>query len=89
MASIPLSSKDISRLGREIYDREIRKKVERKHHGTFLAIDIETGDYELGEDMFTAGERLRQRHPGSLSYLMRVGYRAAIKLGPRFKLKRR
>jgi len=89
MASIPLTSKEISRLGRKIYDREIRKKVERNHRGKFLVIDVETGDYELDEDMVAAGERLRERHPGSLSYLMRIGHRAAIKLGPRIKLKRR
>src|SRR4249920_172111 len=79
MASIPWTSKEISRRGRKLYDREISKKVERNHRGKFLVIDVETGDYELDEDMVAAGERLRERRPDSLSYLVRIGHRAAIK----------
>jgi hypothetical protein len=88
MAQAHLTSKDIIRIGQQIYDRDLRKKLEKQHRGKFVFIDIETGDYEFDKDQVAAGERLRQRHPGSLLYMARIGYPAAIKLGPRFRLKR-
>ena len=36
---------EIVRRGEEIYEREIRARVEPDHRGEFLAIDVETGDY--------------------------------------------
>jgi hypothetical protein len=89
MASAHLSTKVIARLGREIYDREIRKKVEKKHHGKFLVIEVDSHDYEIDEDAVAANERLRQRHPDSLFYMLRIGHRGAFKLGTRFRLPRR
>jgi len=89
MASIHRSTKDIAQLGQRIYDREIRPKVEKTHHGKYLAIDVDSGDYEIADEMFAAGENLRRRHPDSLSYLMRIGYRAAVNLRSRIKLKRK
>jgi hypothetical protein len=89
MASAQLSTKEAARIGRRIYDREIREKVETKHRGKFLFVDIDTGDYEFDADQVAAGERLRERHPDSLLYMVRIGYPTAVKFGPRLKLKRR
>lgn len=88
MATAPLSSKDVVRIGKEIYEREIRHKVEKQHRGKFLFVDVESGDYEFDEDQVAAGERLRIRHPDSLFYLVRIGSPTAIKFGPRLKLER-
>ena len=37
----------IAARGEEIYYHQLRKKVESKHKGKFLTIDIETGAYEM------------------------------------------
>jgi hypothetical protein len=89
MASARLSSSELSRRGQEIYDREIRKKVEKKHHGKFLVIEVDSHDYEIDQDPVAANERLRQRHPDSLFYMVRIGHRSAFKLGTRFRVSRR
>jgi hypothetical protein len=88
MASARLTSSELSRRGQEIYDREIRKKVEKKHHGKFLVVEVDSHDYEIDQDPVAANQRLRQRHPGALSYMVRIGYRAAFKLGTRFRVPR-
>jgi hypothetical protein len=67
--------------GEEIYAREIRDKVEADHRGKFLAIDVLTGSYELGEDDLTACRRLLAHHPDAKIYGLRVGYPAAYRIG--------
>ncbi len=43
-----------------MYERQIRDKVELKHKGKFLVIDIETGKYEIDDDDLAATKRLLQ-----------------------------
>lgn len=44
----PRYSKDeFARRGDEIYKRDIRAQVEQGNEGKFVAIDIETGAYEI------------------------------------------
>jgi hypothetical protein len=44
------SAEELAQRGQEIYERDIRAKVEADHFGKVVAIDVRTGDYELGED---------------------------------------
>ncbi|MGH3089492.1 MAG: hypothetical protein ACRDSJ_19550 [Rubrobacteraceae bacterium] len=44
------TAEEIARRGREIYERDIRRKVEAEHTGEFLVIDVTTDDYELSAD---------------------------------------
>ncbi|MBA2376322.1 MAG: hypothetical protein M3494_03840 [Actinomycetota bacterium] len=72
---------EVVRRGREIYEREIRAKVEPEHEGRFLAVDITDGSYEVGEsDVEVSGAALG-KNPKAVLYLMRVGHPAAYRLG--------
>ena len=73
---------EIARLGKEIYERDIRSKLEDSHHGEYVAIDVETGDWTIAHTDGEALERLRGRRPGVVDVLMeRVGYRALHSFG--------
>ena len=73
---------EIARLGKEIYQRDIRPKVEYGHPGEYVAIDVETGDWTIADTDWEALERLRARRPGAVDVLMeRVGYRALHSFG--------
>ena len=65
---------EIARLGKEIYQRDIRGQVEDAHHGKVIAIDVDSGKYALGQNAIAASESLREQHPGAQVWLMRVGY---------------
>ena len=39
-----LSRDEIARLGKDIYERDIRPKVEVDHHGEVVAIDVDRAD---------------------------------------------
>ena len=70
------------RLGKEIYERDIRPQVEADHFGEYVAIDVETGDWAVADTAIAAMERLRALRPKAVDVLMeRVGYRALRSFG--------
>jgi hypothetical protein len=89
-ATLPRYSKEeTARRGQEIYDKDIRSVVEAAHQGEFVAIDIETGAYELNKDDYAATENLLARQPDAQIWLVRVGHAAAYRIGgPRSIAKR-
>ena len=77
------SSEEIRRRGTELYQRGIRSQVESLENvGKLVSIDIETGDYEVGDDASPdAPLRLHAKHPGAALYTIRIGYDAVYALG--------
>lgn len=81
-----IDKEGIARRGQAIYDQRIRAVVEAEHRGQFLALDVDSGDYEIAEKLLTATQRLRQRHPDQVFYGVRVGYRTAYSMGGQMQL---
>ena len=75
------SKEEFSRRGHEIYERQVRPRVQSEDEGKFVAIDIETGTYEIDEDDYAATERLLARHPNAQIWLMRIGHETAYRIG--------
>lgn len=75
------TTEEIARRGREIYERDIRREVESAQRGRFLALDVRSGDYEIADDDLEASEKLLERRPDALLYGLRVGERAAYRIG--------
>jgi hypothetical protein len=76
------SDEEIERRGKEWYEQYIRPQVETDENiGKIIAIDVETGDYEIDTDLIKAGERLLAKHPGAALWGERVGYDAVYALG--------
>ncbi len=73
---------EIVRLGKEIYERDIRPQVEADHFGEYVAIDVETGDWAVADGEIAALDRLLAMRPQAIDVLMeRVGYRALRSFG--------
>ena len=77
------SKSEFARRGDAIYERDVRSQVKTADEGKFVAVDIETGAYEIDRDDYAATERLLLRHPNAQIWLIRVGHRAAYRLGVR------
>jgi hypothetical protein len=84
MPNVQSTAEEVARRGEEIYEREIRSKVEDQHRGKFLVLDIVTGAYEIDQDDLAASERLLDRHPESELYGVRIGSPTAYRLGSSF-----
>ncbi len=76
---------EVSRRGKEIYERSIRREVEPEHDGRFVAVDVESGEYALADDELEAFDRAREKAPEGVLFLIRVGYPAAHRIGARLR----
>ncbi len=64
-----------------IYDERLRAALEANHHGRFVAIEPESGDYFLGDTLDAAADAAQVAHTARRSHVLRVGYRAALFIG--------
>ena len=79
------TAEEIGARGEEIYQTQIRDKVDPKYKGKFLVLDIETGNYEIDAEDLVATDRLLAKHPNAIIYGVRVGFPAAYGIGFNFK----
>ncbi len=77
------SKEEFARRGEAIYQKDILPKLTTKDVGKFLAIDIETGEYEISADEMRAGNKLRARIPEAQIWMVRIGYVSARSFGGR------
>ena len=75
------SKEEFSRRGSAIYEREVLHQMREDDDGRFVAIDIESGEWKLDADDFTATELLLQQVPDAQIWLVRVGSQATYRIG--------
>ena len=78
-----IARKRFAQRGDALYESEIRQQVEEGNHGKIVAIDIETGAFELADDTMVAARELYARVPDAQPWLIRIGYRAVHRFGAR------
>ena len=77
-----MSKEETARLGREIYQRDIRQQVELGHVGAVVCIDVETGGWAMGDGLLEAVDRLREECPEAVNvWGERVGYKTLASMG--------
>jgi hypothetical protein len=74
---------EFARRGRELYERNVLPVLRPDDKDKFVAVDVESGDYEMDRDDYAATERLLSRRPDAQIWLEQVGQRAAYRLGAR------
>lgn len=80
-ASPHFTSEEIAQRGQEMYDRDLRFRVEPEHTGRSLVLDILTGDYEIDDEDLVASDLALAKNPAAILYGVRIGYPAAYRLG--------
>ena len=77
------TGEEISSRGKEMYQHRLRAQVETGENiGKLIFIDIETGDYEIGDDRnLDAPRRLQAKHPAAAIYTLRIGYNVVDSFG--------
>lgn len=77
------SKEEFARRGDEIYESQVRQQVEADNHGKIVAIDIETGDFEVDCSEIAACDRLEARRPDAQIWIVRIGSRHVRRFGGR------
>lgn len=82
MAHPQLSKEEIARQGGEFYEKSIRSQVETAENiGKIISINIDTGDYEIDDDLVVACHRLQAKQPDAVIWTERIGYDAVYAVG--------
>jgi hypothetical protein len=69
------------RRGLTAYAQYVVPKLGADDTGKFVAVEIETGEFEVDAHDWTATNRLLQRLPTAQPWMMRVGKPTAYRLG--------
>jgi hypothetical protein len=77
------SKEEFARRGDEIYESQVRQQVEEGNQDKIVAIDIETGAFEVADDLLTASKRLCARVPDAQTWFVRIGHLAVDRFGAR------
>lgn len=70
-------------MGDSLYDSVVAPRVSAEDAGRFVAIDVDSGAFEIGPDELSAIDGLRARKPDAEVWLQRVGVRYTHRFGPR------
>ncbi|MBM4043473.1 MAG: hypothetical protein FJ290_33730 [Planctomycetes bacterium] len=85
MSTATADRHELVRRGQAYYDQHLRAKLEPEHKGKFLALQPDSGEYEMDADEMAAIDRARARCPGRFFYILRIGYRAAHRIRARMR----
>lgn len=75
------SPEEFLRLGTKYYEENVVPTLRPEDQDCFVAIDIDSGDFAIHQDDYTATELLREKRPDAQTWLARVGHRAAYRFG--------
>jgi hypothetical protein len=78
------SKEEFAQRGDALYDSQIRSQIDEEgDRGKIVAIDIETGAFEVADDILPATNRLFDRFPDAQPWIVRIGHRAVDRFGSR------
>ena len=77
-----LSGEEITRRGKELYRNSIRAQVETAENiGKIISINVETGEYEIDNDLVVTSRRLQAKQADAAIWAERIGYNAVYAVG--------
>jgi hypothetical protein len=77
------SKEEFAQRGDALYQSEVRSQVEAGNHGRIVAIDIETGAFEVADDLLAASKRLLAKVADPQTWFVRIGHPAVDHFGAR------
>jgi hypothetical protein len=77
------SKEELARRGQELYESGIQQQVEADNNGKIVAINIETGEFEVDKTVMAATDRLFERQPDAQPWTIRIGHSAVYHFGSR------
>ena len=77
------SKEEFAQRGHNFYESQVRSQVEEGNHGRIVAIDIETGAFEVADESLSAAKQLLNRCPDAQIFGIRIGHRAVHRFGLR------
>jgi hypothetical protein len=74
-------AKLVAERAKQIYQDQLRERLESTDHGRFVCIEPQSGQFFLGDTFDEAVNQAIDAHPDRLTHTLRVGHSAALHLG--------
>jgi hypothetical protein len=74
-----------ARRGTALYEQHVRSQVEANNCGRIVALDVDSGAFDVADDTLTAAQRLLSRLPDAQVWCVRIGHPAVHRFGPRLR----
>lgn len=81
------SKEEHAHRGTALYEQQVRPRVEAGNNGKVVALEVDTGDFEVADDSLTASQRLLARRPDAQIWCVRIGHPAVHRFGPAARAK--
>jgi predicted ATP-dependent Lon-type protease len=82
MSEPKLSDEEITLRGKELYKNIICHQVETPENiGKIISINVETGEYEIGDDLLATSIKLRTKQADAALWAERIGFNAVYAVG--------
>jgi hypothetical protein len=78
---MPDNHTDEARRAQDAFDKHVRPILRPEDLGKFVAIDIDSGSFEVDSSDFEATGRLMKRLPAAKIWLLRVGFPTTYRMG--------
>jgi hypothetical protein len=75
------SKEVIVQRGDELFEQSVAAQVAGHPAEDFVAIDIESGDFEVGPESREVMNKLLARHPEAQTFMRRVGFNYTFRIG--------
>jgi hypothetical protein len=75
------SKEEMARRGKELYEQQVQAQVEAGNLGRIVAIDVESGAFQIGETPLEACHSLLAKLPDAQIWCVRIGHRAVYHFG--------
>ena len=82
------NKEEFARRGEQLYEEKIREQVQSASPHAFVAIDLESGDFEVDEKSLAATKRLLIRHPDAQIWMRRVASKIVWRFRVAFETQR-
>ena len=71
----------VAKTAKDVYENELRNRLESEHHGEFVAIEPESRQYFVSTTFMGAALAAKQACPEKMSFVIRIGHDAAVHIG--------
>jgi hypothetical protein len=68
------SRQEHAQRGKAMYEQHIRPIVETGNHGKIVALDVDSGEFEIAANTIAAAEKLLARRPEAQIWFVRIGH---------------
>jgi hypothetical protein len=74
-----IDGRHITEEGERIYHEKLKPLLEPQYKGKIVAIEVDSGDYFLGDRVIEAVQKAKAKYPEKIFHVIRVGFRAVHK----------